>query len=698
MTSGMQAIGLWSVAFFVPVVLLGKYFLMQLLTAIFIARLPELNYLDREEAGRQKRKRHMVSLKHELEDEIKKREAKQRQRAERAARALYGLASDGITSGAELRRSSEDIAAIAIDEHRQATRRIITVANQIVSWRSTRIPSLSFDNIILTLVLISMLSISLETYPAWPPEFSTALEAADYTLTTCFVTELLLQIIAQNRRWHKDGWNWLDAIIVVSALISYIPFDDGVAAAASANISAGGGASQMAATKGIRTLRVLRPLRTIKRFPHLKSTVTTLLRSLPATAGVLALTLFVWFIMSILGMQLLGGTLLECADGLTSVAFCDSTRPAAYNFDNVGNSLLTLLSLFKLDNWATQLWSAADQAETPTMVAATAAFFVAFVFFGSIIVTSLYLAMLVNEYQLAHDTFMTEEQTRWFEVQKLKARRDDIDSVRRAIAAAFAIGSGNMGSDTPGVAATSTADEKRRSRLVRTLIDGRKQGAHFRERWKRAKAERIIKPSLRPANKVDHPDVEKNASLILRDLSWRIVRGQPPHQLLETGICVVLTINWVLALARHHDQSHQLSAVQQTSTYFTTALFVIEIMLKVNAYELLGYLSSRSDATDCLFVVLSIVGIAYSALTDSNDGCSWPYPPSRACSLRGFLNYSPVLLSMYRMPRLLMNWRYFRRALLPARALLETLRFSLPAVFNIFLLMLLMVYIYAVVS
>ena len=118
---------------------------------------------------------------------------------------------------------------------------------------------------------------------------------------------------------------------------------------------------------------------------------------------VLAIALFVWFMLAIIGMQLLGGALQECTDSLTPVAECVgaglNTTAAVYNFDTLPNSLLTLLALFKLDNWPSQVWLAAKQTRRAgggeLLELATVAYFIVFIFCGSIIVTSLYLAILV---------------------------------------------------------------------------------------------------------------------------------------------------------------------------------------------------------------------------------------------------------------------------------------------------------------
>ena len=204
-------------------------------------------------------------------------------------------------------------------------------------------------------------------------------------------------MIHQHKEWLRDGWNWLDAIIVVTAVASYI-----FSALSSEQLNAVGmnnstqlveaGSDEVASTKAIRALRVLRPLRTIKRFPHLKSTVRTLLKSIPATLGVLTLFFFALYTMAILGVQL-----------QMSSAY-DGDADSLFHFDDFGASLLTLFSISgQLSQWPSTLWRASSRQSEGLLQMSIAAFIVVFVFIGSIMVNSLYLAILVNQYQEVHD-------------------------------------------------------------------------------------------------------------------------------------------------------------------------------------------------------------------------------------------------------------------------------------------------------
>jgi hypothetical protein len=66
--------------------------------------------------------------------------------------------------------------------------------------------------------------------------------------------------------------------------------------------------------RALRTLRALRPLRVIQRVPALKVVVNALLRSLPGLGNVMLVALLFWLIFGILGMQLFMGAFARCDD------------------------------------------------------------------------------------------------------------------------------------------------------------------------------------------------------------------------------------------------------------------------------------------------------------------------------------------------------------------------------------------------
>jgi voltage-gated sodium channel type II alpha len=85
----------------------------------------------------------------------------------------------------------------------------------------------------------------------------------------------------------RDAWNWLDFIVVVSSLLTVIP--------------------QMTTVSGMRTFRLMRPLRSLTTMPSMKILISTLLASVAQLGGVLILAVFFFTIFAILGVSLWSG-------------------------------------------------------------------------------------------------------------------------------------------------------------------------------------------------------------------------------------------------------------------------------------------------------------------------------------------------------------------------------------------------------
>ena len=72
--------------------------------------------------------------------------------------------------------------------------------------------------------------------------------------------------------------------------------------------------AKMEWVRALRTMRVLRPLRVISRVPELKVVVNALLNSIPGLGNVFLVSLLFWVIFGILGMQLFMGAFARCSD------------------------------------------------------------------------------------------------------------------------------------------------------------------------------------------------------------------------------------------------------------------------------------------------------------------------------------------------------------------------------------------------
>ena len=152
--------------------------------------------------------------------------------------------------------------------------------------------------------------------PSQKPRRQTV-EGSENVFLALFVMEMCLKIIALGFWWEQhtyltDNWNRLDSVVVILGIVA--AFDLG-------NFSA------------IRTVRVLRPLRTLQGFAGMRQLVVTLLKSLPLLMDVGVLVFFLFFLFGLVGVQLFSGALVRrCAvldNPLTGCELCGTNTTHA---------------------------------------------------------------------------------------------------------------------------------------------------------------------------------------------------------------------------------------------------------------------------------------------------------------------------------------------------------------------------------
>jgi hypothetical protein len=192
-------------------------------------------------------------------------------------------------------------------------------ARRLIVWLVTSTP---FDRVIVFLIILNSLFLALSDFtvidPAtYEPISVGTLSRAPYTansysflnhmneisepmFTVAFTIEMCLKIFAMGFIWEKgsylrDGWNWLDFVVVVSGLLTSIPGIPKVSI--------------------LRAVRVLRPLRSLTAIPKLRVLVNALLTAIPELTNAVAVILFMFIMFGILGLQVRTRVLVGAAAG-----------------------------------------------------------------------------------------------------------------------------------------------------------------------------------------------------------------------------------------------------------------------------------------------------------------------------------------------------------------------------------------------
>ena len=117
-------------------------------------------------------------------------------------------------------------------------------------------------------------------------------EQSEPVFTVLFTLEAVIKIIAMGfivgeGSYLKDGWNWLDFLVVITGLLAFSP--------------------QMANVSALRTFRLFRPLKSLSSLPSMKILVSTLLASFKQLGEILTFASFLFLIFAILGVTLFEG-------------------------------------------------------------------------------------------------------------------------------------------------------------------------------------------------------------------------------------------------------------------------------------------------------------------------------------------------------------------------------------------------------
>ena len=127
----------------------------------------------------------------------------------------------------------------------------------------------------------------------------TALEYSNYIFSIVFTVEAVIKLIAMRSNYFKDSWNVFDFVVVVGTwlVISIMSFDIGVDLEILGTV--------------LRTLRIGRVFRIVKRAPAIQIIFQTLMEALPAIGSLGLLLGLLFFMYAVIGIGQFGSVTLQ---------------------------------------------------------------------------------------------------------------------------------------------------------------------------------------------------------------------------------------------------------------------------------------------------------------------------------------------------------------------------------------------------
>eukprot|EP00656_Telonema_subtile_P000441 TRINITY_DN10202_c0_g1_i1.p1 TRINITY_DN10202_c0_g1~~TRINITY_DN10202_c0_g1_i1.p1 ORF type:complete len:1644 (+),score=363.32 TRINITY_DN10202_c0_g1_i1:42-4973(+) len=247
-------------------------------------------------------------------------------------------------------------------------------------------------------------------------------------LWVIFSAEFVLKFLALGYKlYFSNNWNCLDAFILLSGYIGFIP-----------------GVGELTF---FRVLRIVRPLRIVGRLKGMKVILQTINASLRPLFDTLLLSCLLFFIFGIVGLQLFQGALnRRCFTGDAASGYtldttisrlcggeysCPDTHTCIYsdqtpnfsitNFNNIPDTFLTIFVAITLEGWTDVLYQLQDSYSWwPATI-----YFISLILLGSLFTLNLALAVISDTYA---DMIGDEEEEEEEEVIEANALTVEITS------------------------------------------------------------------------------------------------------------------------------------------------------------------------------------------------------------------------------------------------------------------------------
>lgn len=230
------------------------------------------------------------------------------------------------------------------------------ICNKIISHKM-------FDHVVLVIIFLNCITIAMER-PKIEPQSAERifLTLSNYVFTLIFLAEMTVKVVALNlcfggKAYLRSSWNILDGMLVLISVIDIL-----------VSMVSDSGTKILGMLRVLRLLRTLRPLRVISRAQGLKLVVETLMSSLKPIGNIVVICCAFFIIFGILGVQLFKGKFFYClgedTKNITNKSDCLEARYKwarhKYNFDNLGQALMSLFVLASKDGWVDIMYDGLD--------------------------------------------------------------------------------------------------------------------------------------------------------------------------------------------------------------------------------------------------------------------------------------------------------------------------------------------------
>ncbi|NWQ74983.1 CAC1G protein, partial [Columbina picui] len=411
-----------------------------------------------------------------------------------------------------------------------------------------------FDHIVLVIIFLNCITIAMERPKIEPHSAERIfLTLSNYIFTVIFLTEMTVKVVALGlcfgeKAYLKSSWNVLDGVLVLISVIDIL-----------VSMVSDSGTKILGMLRVLRLLRTLRPLREI-------------LRTKPLL-----------FLSPLCVLQLFKGKFFVCQGedtrNITNKSDCAEASYKwvrhKYNFDNLGQALMSLFVLASKDGWVDIMYDGLDAVGVdqqpvmnynPWMLL----YFISFLLIVAFFVLNMFVGVVVENFHKCRQHQEEEE-----------AKRREEKRLRRL--------------------------EKKRRRCVDL---GKTQRNDL------LCLSALLLPAAEAQCKPYYSDYSRFRLLI--------------HQMctshyLDLFITGVIGLNVITMAMEHYQQPKVLDEALKICNYIFTVIFVLESVFKLIAFGFRRFFQDRWNQLDLAIVLLSIMGIT---LEEIEVNASLPINPT----------------------------------------------------------------------
>uniref|UniRef100_A0A3Q2Z1H8 Sodium channel protein n=1 Tax=Hippocampus comes TaxID=109280 RepID=A0A3Q2Z1H8_HIPCM len=218
-------------------------------------------------------------------------------------------------------------------------------------------------------IVLNTLFMALEHYPM-TEEFNTMLSVGNLVFTGIFTAEMVLKLIALDPYYYfQQGWNIFDGIIVCLSLMEL-------------------GLSNVEGLSVLRSFRLLRVFKLAKSWPTLNTLIKIIGNSVGALGNLTLVLAIIVFIFAVVGMQLFGKNYQDCVCKISH----DCQLPRWHMKDFFHSFLIVFRVL--CGEWIETMWDCMQVAGQPLCILV----FMLVMVIGNLVVLNLFLALLLSSF------------------------------------------------------------------------------------------------------------------------------------------------------------------------------------------------------------------------------------------------------------------------------------------------------------